>query len=687
MYFGITAQDRVTTLDKIVLETVYSGCAAAFVLIIALMGLRGRTSRTGTAIIGCCLASAVWAGATAAAGSSPSPVLAVLDSIRLSAWLLFAVSLVTAGGGEASGHKRRYLFAAALFCAVAIAIDLGVAILGEGQSFAQILVRIGFGVLGLLTVENLWRNTDPWRRWHVWPVCLAIGLLYAYELFLFSDAFITRGRVDPGLALGRAIAAGFAAPLLALAMARNSEWRVDIHVSRQVVFHTATLLASGCFLLAVAIVAILLRRIGGDWGLVLQLAMLLGSIVVLVTVLSSGSFRQRLKFLISRNFFTNRYDYRVEWLKFIELISDSRHAEELQVRIIRALAEFVDSPAGTLWSASPGIGYRPSAAWHALTEHAEAVPIDDPFLAGFREGAWIQECTSEPSNQGWIFASPRAWLAVPLCHRQQIVGFVVLDRANYPVVLDWEAFDLLRAAGRQAASYLTEERSTRSLRDAELLTEYSKRFAFVVHDIKNLTSQLSLIVANARHFIDNPDFQNDMLKTVENAVSRMNKLLSQLKAEDAAAPRVANPAAIVAAVADEFAVENDSDDQSEPCDVMIAPDKLRSALTHLVQNARDASPPGAPVIMRTHRRGDRIMIDVVDRGVGMDDDFIRNELFLPFRSTKSGGYGIGAFQTRELIRIAGGDLEVLSRPGAGTTMRIILPLAGSRLAAASSAIA
>lgn len=651
------------------------------------MGLRGRTSRTGTAIIGCCLASAVWAGATAAAGVASSPVLAVLDSIRLSAWLLFAVSLVTAGAGQATERKRRYLIAAALFCGVAIAVDVRALILDQGQSFAQILVRIGFGVLGLLTVENLWRNTDPWRRWHVWPVCLAIGLLYAYELFLFSDAFITRGRVDAGLALGRAIAAGFAVPLLALAMARNSAWRVDIHVSRQVVFHTATLFASGCFLLAVAIVAMLLRGIGGDWGLVLQLAMLLGSIVVLVTVLSSGSVRQRIKFLISRNFFTNRYDYRIEWLKFIELISDSLQAEELQVRIIRALAEFVDSPAGTLWSANPGSGFRPSAAWHARTEHADAVSIDDAFLAGFREGAWIQECANQPSSEGWVFASPRAWLAVPLSHCQEIVGFVVLDRANHPVVLDWEAFDLLRAAGRQAASYLAEERSTRSLRDAELLTEYSKRFAFVVHDIKNLASQLSLIVANSRHYIDNPEFQSDMLKTVENAVSRMNKLLSQLKAEDATSPRLADPAAIAAAVAGEFSVENDSDDEGERCNVTIAPDKLRSALTHLVQNARDASPPGEAVVLRTRRRGDRFVIDVVDRGAGMDEAFVRNELFLPFRSTKSGGYGIGAFQTRELIRMAGGDLEVLSRPGIGTTMRIVLPLAESRIPTVSSAIA
>jgi putative PEP-CTERM system histidine kinase len=657
------------------------------------MVLRGRTSRTGAALIGCCLASAVWAAATAAAGATPIPVpaLAVLDSIRLSAWLLFAVWLVTAGAGKGSELGRRYLAAAALFCAVAVALDAHILVAGFGawDPYLQVLMRIGFGVLGLLTIENLWRNTDPQRRWHVWPVCLALGLLFAFELFLFSDAFITRGRVDPGLALGRAIAAAFAVPLLALAMARNREWRVDIHVSRQVVLHTATLLASGCFLLAVAIVAVLLRGLGGDWGLVLQLAMLLGSIVVLVTVLSSGSFRQRLKFLISRNFFTHRYDYRVEWLKFIELVSDPQQAEELQVRIIRALAEFVDSPAGMLWSASPGVGYRPTAGWRTPTDRGAVLPADDLFLAGFRDGGWIQVLANgadHADGADWSFASPRAWLAVPLSYRREIVGFVVLDRPRHPSALEWEAFDLLRSAGRQAASYLAEERSTKGLREAELLTEYSKRFAFVVHDIKNLASQLGLIVTNARRYIDNPEFQRDMLQTVEDSVARMNHLLSQLKAERAPPPHRADPAAIAAAVAAEFSVPVAIGGGAEECTVAIGADKLRSALTHLVQNALDASPAGEPVIVRAECNGGRFVIDVVDRGVGMDEAFIRNELFLPFRSTKSGGYGIGAYQTRDLIRMAGGELEVVSRPGHGTTMRVILPLAEERASAAPTVV-
>ncbi len=672
-------------------------------LIVALMVLRGRTSATGWAIIGCCLASAVWATATDAAAILPVGVPPLLDSIRLSAWLLFAVTLVTGHGAAGSKVERRYLVAALVFCALAIAIDLRTLVFGSDilGVYAQLLMRVGFGVFGLLTIENLWRNTEPGRRWQAWPLCLGLGFLFAYELFLFSDAFITRGAVDPGLALGRAVAAVFMVPLLALAMARNRQWRIDIHVSRQVVLHTATLLASGCFLLAVAIVAMLLRRFGGGWGLVLQLAMLFGSIVVLATVLTSGSLRQRLKFLISRNFFSHRYDYRVEWLKFINLVSEPRQSDgqgggqgdELQVRIIRALAEFVASPAGMLWSLRPGLGYWPTASWPVRRELGEKVAGEASFVAGFRDGSWIQESARDAAAEGWPFASPRAWLAVPLSHRRELVGFVVLERPNHMVGLDWEAFDLLRAAGRQAASYLAEERSTKGLREAELLTEYSKRFAFVVHDIKNLASQLGLVVSNARRYIDDPEFQRDMLQTVEDSVARMNHLLNQLKSDPARRPTaLRDPAAIVAAVAADFAAgsvvidgagdsgDHDSGDHDNgdydngDRVVPIAPDRLRSAVTHLVQNALDASPPGDAVVVSARRLGERFVVDVTDRGAGMDEAFIRDGLFLPFRSTKSGGYGIGAFQTRELIRAAGGELEVISRQGAGTTMRIVLPL-------------
>src|SRR5260370_25177676 len=130
---------------------------------------------------------------------------------------------------------------------------------------SQLLIRIGVGVAGLLTIENFWRNTEPERRWHVWPLCVAIGGLFAYELFLFSDAFITRGRVDPGLALGRALVAAFMAPLLALAMARNQQWRVHFYLSPRRLLHHPPLGPVGCFLLSVGLARLLLAHFRGHW--------------------------------------------------------------------------------------------------------------------------------------------------------------------------------------------------------------------------------------------------------------------------------------------------------------------------------------------------------------------------------------------------------------------------------------
>jgi signal transduction histidine kinase len=179
-----------------------------------------------------------------------------------------------------------------------------------------------------------------------------------------------------------------------------------------------------------------------------------------------------------------------------------------------------------------------------------------------------------------------------------------------------------------------------------------------------------------------------MLRTVEDAVARMNKLLNQLKANATPRqPRVIDPNLVIDAVVAEFAaakaaieVRKDAPESA----VAIDPDRLRSALSHLVQNAIEASGPGDGIMILSRRSGSQLLIEIIDSGPGMDAAFIRDELFLPFRSTKSGGYGIGAFQTRELIRMAGGDLEVISQKGFGTTMRVTLPLAAAEHGPASS---
>jgi hypothetical protein len=230
-------------------------------------GFARSDQQTGVAILACCLASVVWAGANAVSGGLSVAVLTALTASGFPLGCCSRWGWLPSGPATAPVSGRVYLFGALAFCLAAITNDGRVLVLNPyapGLYTSQILLRIGFGVAGLLTLENLWRNTEPQRRWHVWPLCLAVGGLFAYELFLFSDAFITRGRVDPGLALGRALVAAFMAPLLALAMARNKNGGSTFMYppSRA---DTATL-GERLFLLAVAIVGMLLRGFGGAFG-------------------------------------------------------------------------------------------------------------------------------------------------------------------------------------------------------------------------------------------------------------------------------------------------------------------------------------------------------------------------------------------------------------------------------------
>jgi signal transduction histidine kinase len=103
------------------------------------------------------------------------------------------------------------------------------------------------------------------------------------------------------------------------------------------------------------------------------------------------------------------------------------------------------------------------------------------------------------------------------------------------------------------------------------------------------------------------------------------------------------------------------------------PESFDAAVTHLLDNAIEASPPTVPVRVVVRPADAGLEVDIIDRGPGMSETFIRNELFRPMATSKPGGSGIGAWQARELLAHAGGRLDVLSRPGEGTTMRLRLP--------------
>jgi len=202
----------------------------------------------------------------------------------------------------------------------------------------------------------------------------------------------------------------------------------------------------------------------------------------------------------------------------------------------------------------------------------------------------------------------------------------------------------------------------------------------VVHDLKNLVAQLSLVVANARRHMHSPGFIEDAIETVDNASQKMNRLLAQLRKGrlgDGQA-RTVEVVGVLEGVVQARAVDRPVprlEANGGELRVLADPDRLAAVIEHLVQNAQEATPDDGAVIVRASPRGDRAVIEVVDTGCGMDARFISERLFRPFDTTKgNAGMGVGVYESREFVVAAGGDMDVKSAPGEGTLFRVRLPL-------------
>jgi putative PEP-CTERM system histidine kinase len=658
----------------------YAGCSGAYLLLTVLLLLGRGRSKTGVSLIVICALTAAWAAVVAVRIADFGIAGRIAELADRAAWCGFILHLVQSryeGRHRGIGLLIGWSVLAAIL-ALGLVPQIVVTVATRPVELPYMLAIAGpiaIAVYGALLVENLYRNTAPDHRWHIKLLCVALGGVFAYDIALYADALLYR-RISPILFEGRAVVMISAVPLLAVAAARNRDWTLDVHVSRTAVFHSATLVLSGCFLLALALTGEVIRSTHADWGGVAEMSLLIAGAMTIAVMLVSESARSRLRSTLAAHFFSHRYDYRAEWLRSTGILSAAPNDAGLHTRIIRAVAEIADSPAGSLWVRDLG----GNAFLWAGSLNCPAVVIseaaDGAFVALFRDGDWTVELDVLPDPPDWLAEIPDAWLAVPLKHLDGLIGFILLVGPRAPVPLDREIFDLLRIVGRQAAAHVAQQQYAQALVESDQLRDYGKRFAFVIHDMKNVVSQLAMITSNAELHKDDPEFHKDVLETVRAALSTMNRLLATVRSRQSQVVQgVIVPAALlpgqIAAIGKTcgtaIILEQDGGSGGVAMDV----NHFRAVVTHLCENAIEASKGH----IRIHVRHDqaRILIDIADKGSGMPAEFVRDELFRPFGSTKRSGFGIGAYQARELIRAAGGDLLVFSRPRVGTTMRILLP--------------
>lgn len=540
-------------------------------------------------------------------------------------------------------------------------------------------------------VEQVYRNARAEQKWALKYLCLGLLGMFIFDFYMYADGLLYQ-QIDSALWQTRGFVYALCVPIIGISVSRDPLWSPNIFISRRAVFHSTTLVASGFYLIVMGLAGYYVRDYSGTWGLVAQALFLFITILVLALVLTSRRIRARLKLVVNKHFYPYKYDYRDEWRHFIKIISASSGEKELNRNTIKSIAQIIESTGGMLWLRQDSGFYTCVDSWQ-MERVSDLEPAEaslPKFMEAFEFVINIDEYQEQPevySRLGhlelpdWI-KKAKPWLIVPLIYHDLLIGFVVLKHSIVPdKAFNWEDSDLLKIAARQVAAFLEQMHAAKALAEAKQFESFNKVSTYVLHDIKNLVAQLSLISSNAEKHKDNPLFMEDVFKTINNSVEKMNKMMDVVsgKVETSKSKKV-NIIKLLEELMHHRQIAGGKPIPILGCEssslfVKANKSQLLAILGHLVQNAQDATEDDGKITISQKRSTLGVIIEIEDSGCGMSNNFIENNLFKPFKTTKGNkGMGIGVYEAREIIQAIGGHIEVRSETNKGSCFSVTIPL-------------
>jgi putative PEP-CTERM system histidine kinase len=678
----------------------YSLGAVAFLLLllVLLTGWRGRLQ--GGLLLAAAATSMVWAAllAVRAHYGLIGLVFQWAETARFLAWFAFLLGILKhiERGNTVSPMVRltgRTLYG---LSAILIAAPLLPQLVGSLGSVGLTLPKLLFGgylvlaVGGLWLVELLFRNTQPGQRWAIKFLCLGLGGMFAYDFFLYAHALLFQS-INQELWNARGAINGLVVPLIAVSAARNPDWSLDVFVSRHVVFHSASLFAAGVYLMLMAAAGYYIKVFGGEWGAVAQAVFLFGAVVILIVMLFSGQVRARLRVLVSKHFYNYKYDYREEWLRFTHSLSQCKSDSRAHECVVGAIAGLVDSPGGMLWRHGRDGGWTFQGRWNMPAVDAPMTEGIESLQQFMERTNWVVNLEEYETNPeiyeglhlpGWLLEVDNGWVLVPLQDQEALRGFVLLATPRAAVPADWEVRDLLKTAATQAASHLAQMEAMQALAEARQFEGFHRLAAFILHDIKNLIAQQSVVVNSAARHKHNPAFVDDAIGIMEHSVAKMHRLMRLFRTGMAGGrPVDLDLCELIEQVVTKLSAVKPAPQFSGPDESLMVSadrDRLASAIENVVRNGQEATGKDGNVRVELRRDQDQALVLIEDDGSGMDEQFVRDRLFRPFDTTKGDtGMGIGAYDSREYLRALGGDLMVASQQGKGSVFTLRIPLVHS----------
>jgi putative PEP-CTERM system histidine kinase len=623
-----------------------------------------------------------------------------VKSLIPAVWLGFSLMYAR---GNAAEFLRRWRWMLGIALVVPLALSLGAAgrllehpaaggvetfrFLGAGKVWLMIVLIFTLGVL--VNLEKTFRTSVGMTRWRIKYMFLGIAMIFGVRIYALSQNLLFSA-YDP--ALGRLTTLGviLGCGLIVIAHFRSGLGKIDLYPSRAVLQGSLTVILAGGYFLIVGVLAQMVAMMGGMATFPAQALVVLIGLVGLTVLLLSDRFRTGLQRFVSRHFHRAEHDFRKIWTEFTrrtssvlddatlamnaaEVISENFHV--LGVSVFRAAME---PPALACLSSTEKqrtqILLDFDAEWMT-----EVRALGRPFNLEKEKNGWAnvlrQHCPTKFDHGG-------DRLAIPLAASGQLVGLVVLaDRVN-GVPYSHEEMDLLACIGDQLAAAFLNGSLTEKVLQAKELEAFQTVSTFFVHDLKNAANSLNLTLQNLPVHFDDPEFRADAVKTVGRTVERINQMilkLSSLRHEMQLRRAPCRLDLLCAEVIDGFDAESGNGgiiqrDLQEVPSLDLDRDAIQSVFTNLVINARESMIGGGAIRVATRMENGRVALSVADEGSGMSADFIKNQLFRPFHSTKSKGLGIGMFQCKKIIESHQGSIGVDSVPGRGTRFTVLLPV-------------
>jgi putative PEP-CTERM system histidine kinase len=632
----------------------------------------------------------------------------VVTSLLPGVWLLFALTYARANYKEVLSGWRWIILAVFVVPLSLSTFFWKSFFIGEPvwDSSLVWLIRLGkpgyvfhlcllvSAVLILMNLERTLRASVGHMRWQLKYMVLGVGAIFGIRIYTASQTMLFQS-FNTGLLLVNAAVLLIADALILRSVLRAGSFKLDFSPSHSFLYRSFTVIIAGIYLLTVGVLAKLIRYLDIESSLYLNAFLVFLALLGLSIILLSDRFRRRLKRFVGIHLKRSKYDYQKEWTDFTQATTSLVEIRALCTAIVKKLSETFEALSVSLWLVDETEDSLLLGASTVLTDAQakgmESVKRDGKeLIRAMREKQTAVDLIDSKENGTGEFEKihpdfleeARIRYCAPITASGRFIGLLVLDERVAKEPFTPADFNLLKTIADQTASMLLTLQLSEHLREVKEAEAFQTVCTFMMHDLKNLASSLSLTIQGLPVHFENPDFRQDALKIMEQNVTRINKMCNQLSTlgkkvelnpvETDLNHLVRNS---VYCLNGNSKVKLLTDLQPLP-HLMVDTEQIQKVMTNLILNANEAVGSAGEIRVATEERNGWAIFSVSDTGCGMSREFVEHSLFRPFKTTKKQGIGIGLYQSKMIVEAHKGRIEVESEPSKGSTFRVFLPLAG-----------